>query len=62
MTKILCYDIKYVDYQPGPTEVEVLVNLPSNWRFEFVPARDAVKEVLEKETGLKVFRFDWRPL
>ena len=36
-------------------------NLPSNWMFEFVPAREAVQKVLENKVG-KVFRFDWRPL
>ena len=62
MTRILCYDIKYPAGVEGPIEVEVTVNLPTNWKFEFVPARDAVKKVLEAKLGLKVFRFDWRPL
>lgn len=62
MTRILCYDIHYADYIEGPEEVEVLVNLPANWKFDYVPARNAVKEVLEKQTELKVNRFEWRPL
>ena len=61
MTRILCYDIRYPEGKTGPAEVEVLVNLPSNWHFEFVPARDTVRTVLESKVG-KVFRFDWRPL
>jgi len=62
MTRVLCYDIKYPAGIEGPVEFEVTVNLPSNWKFEYVPARDAVKKVLESALGLKVFRFDWRPL
>ena len=62
MTRVLCYDIKYLDNIEGSEEVEVLVNLPANWRFDYIPARNAVKEVLEKQTKSKVSRFEWRPI
>ena len=62
-TKILCYDIRYK--KPGikaPNEVEVQVILPETWRFDYVPAKQAVKAVLESVIKLEVLTFEWRPI
>ena len=61
--KILCYDIKYKNTNVSkPKEVEIMVAMPDDWRFEFISAKLAVKAVLESEIGVEVAAFDWRPI
>ena len=54
--------VNYYGSETAPKEITIEVFLPIDWLNDIISAEQKVKCILESEVGLKVARFNWRPI